>query len=761
MASFTFLEELLSAQGLSSLLDSLMQEVKRLSHCDGVIVTVNQNSSPVCKGLLLPPQFEPVKSTYINVKFPLISNADNELDVTFIDAQSLQSLDPFIKDRFEKWEMATLWAFPILLKQEVIGNLLVFYNNTVELQSFTSILANIEAVLSRSANLIAQFSLLDQLQLHQILYETQRSKNEFFIDAISTINSITNSEEMYNTLLKQFLRLTDFDFSLIYLRKNDNLIPEAVYYTNPQFKPVSERFLAYLKTNPYTLTPEDGTVPTAFLHNEHYYFPDIFKIIHVQMSEKSRRVLEIMGTPRSAFHTPILFQGRPIGVLTLGSVEKPVELLDTDIEQLKLMASFVGSAIKNAELYTQIENMNKNLEHRIAEQTEEIQNRLQKYAALADFLSNMSHELRTPMNAILGFTQLLSYEENLTQRQQQNVQEIHRASKHLLDLINDVLDLSRIESGRLSLSMEPVLPQRIINDCVRLMEPLARAHQVTLSVKYNNEENTFIRADAIRLRQALLNLISNAIKYNLPNGHVTVELTRLKADGQLEVAVEDTGIGIPILRQDEVFQPFNRLGAESGEVEGSGVGLLITKRLVELMHGHINFVSHQGEGSRFFIRLPILTDYEEAIPDTEPEENDDDKMEGLAINRPKLVLYVEDNPSNIRVMQQFFTHHPQLELDIAEEAVLGLYKARVKRPDLIIMDINLPGMDGFEALNILRHDQATKSIPVIALSANAMPQDIERGNLAGFDRYLTKPLNFNSFTQTLNQLLGDQPGKVC
>ncbi len=758
MSTGSFTEKLFSANDLTTILDQVMAEIKYLSHADGVIFTLEHDGGYSSKGLLLPQDFQLVGETYLNIKFPKVVNPEDPGDVFFIDENNIDAVDPFIKDRFEKWAMKSLWAFPLQINGKFLGNLFIFYGHASnDFSLIDQALSVVDKCLQQTLTLITNHNELAELRNQKAKIEHQEKRNTYFFEAISTINNISNSKEMYDTLLKEFLKITGFDFALIYLQKGQQLLPEAVYYTNLKFKPISERFLNYLKDNPYNLVPEDGTVPTAFLHKEHFFFPDIFKIIHMQMSEKSRRVLEIMGTPRSAFHTPVLHQGKPIGVLTLGSLENPVELSEDDIQKITLLASFVGSAIKNAALYTEIENLNKTLESRVAEQTAEIQNRLQKYAALSDFLSNMSHELRTPMNAILGFTQLLSYETTLTPVQNENIEEIRRASEHLLDLINDVLDLSRIESGRMALSLEPVQPRRVINDCLRLMDPLAKVHNITLEANFNGEDKTFIQADCMRLRQSLLNLISNAVKYNKPKGKVILELTKLNADDTLEIAVEDTGIGIPVLRQQEVFQPFNRLGAEAGNIEGNGVGLLITKRLVELMRGEIGFVSHQGQGSRFYIRLPILPNHTEEIISEGANQEFLGKNEKITLEEYKSVLYIEDNQSNIRVMQQLFTHYPNLSLDIAEEAVMGLYKARMNKPDLIILDINLPGMDGFETLTILKRDEVTKNIPVIALSANAMPYDIERGQQAGFDDYLTKPLNFNVLIAKINSLFSKQP----
>jgi PAS domain S-box-containing protein len=372
--------------------------------------------------------------------------------------------------------------------------------------------------------------------------------------------------------------------------------------------------------------------------------------------------------------------------------------------------------------------------------------------AKSEFLSSMSHELRTPLNAILGYTQLFEYDDNLTSQQIENVREIRKAGEHLLQLINDVLDLAKIESGSMTVSLEPVLVSRLLDECFTLVQTQADARGIRLSARINEYTGTYVVADLVRCKQALLNLLSNAVKYNHVGGEV--EVTLVAQDGQnLRISVRDTGRGIPLQRQNEVFQPFNRLSAENSNIEGSGVGLVITKRLVEMMKGTLDFSSAEGVGTTFWMDFPIAADWTaEALPENRKK---DYSPAILNVQRQCKVLYVEDNPTNIRLLQQIFVRYPQLELDIAEEAFLGIYKARSQRPDLIILDINLPGMDGYEVLAVLKNDSATSSIPVIGLSANAMPYDIERGRKAGFFYYLTKPVDINQLIDVFNKLLHD------
>lgn len=370
--------------------------------------------------------------------------------------------------------------------------------------------------------------------------------------------------------------------------------------------------------------------------------------------------------------------------------------------------------------------------------------------AKSQFLSSMSHELRTPLNAILGYAQLFSYDGNLNEEQLGSLREIRKAGEHLLRLINDVLDLAKIESGNMTVSLEPVLLSRVIPECLTLMQPQADARAIKIHTHLQNLDQHFVIADQVRLKQVILNLISNAVKYNYVGGEIELSLFQPNMK-QLRIQVKDTGQGIPLAKQSEVFQPFNRLTAENSNIEGSGVGLVITKQLVEMMNGSLHFISQENKGSTFWIDLPLACDLENDKANGVHRFSEEKPVE-LVLNRQYRILYIEDNPTNIRLMQQILSRYPELYLDVAEEAFLGVYKARSLTFDLIILDVNLPGMDGYEVLGVLKQDPQTQSIPVIGLSANAMPHDIAKGKSSDFYDYLTKPVEINRLVSLLKQL---------
>ena len=373
-------------------------------------------------------------------------------------------------------------------------------------------------------------------------------------------------------------------------------------------------------------------------------------------------------------------------------------------------------------------------------------------AAKSEFLSSMSHELRTPLNAILGFAQLLERDrkEPLSTRHKERAEQILRGGEHLLRLIDDILDLSRIEAGNVSISKEPVSVGDVLEAARRTLEPLAVRASVRIEVAPLPAGLPMVTCDRTRFTQIVMNFGSNAIKYNRPGGSVTLSAS-YENDGRVRVGVVDTGIGIPADKQDKLFQPFQRAGQETGSIEGTGIGLVISKRLAELMDGRVGFRSAAGVGSEFWVDFPAEIHRSET-PAASSMSNDS-SVQGLDGQRGRLVLYIEDNPANVAFMRDVLGDFDGIELASVPTAEMGIALARARHPDLVLMDINLPGMSGLEALGSLRRDPETAAIPVIALTAAASERDKQRGRDAGFFRYLTKPVQVNELVETLEVLL--------
>ncbi|HJU99920.1 MAG TPA: response regulator [Burkholderiaceae bacterium] len=393
------------------------------------------------------------------------------------------------------------------------------------------------------------------------------------------------------------------------------------------------------------------------------------------------------------------------------------------------------------------------------------------------FLSHMSHELRTPLNAILGFAQILTSDKlpSTPDEKQAFARHILQAGRHLLTLINEVLDLAKIESGAMTLSLEPVALARVFQECQAMIQPLATRRGIEL--RFPARAPAHVLADRTRLKQVLINLLSNAVKYNRERGTVALDCVAAQP-GRVRIAVRDTGAGLTAAQLELIFQPFNRLGQEGSAEEGTGIGLALTKRLMEAMRGQIGVASMVGVGSTFWIELPAtdagaavapelvaftpvapLPESAAAAPPAPPAA----RPEPVATPAPAgqdgahTLLYVEDNPANLQLIADLLRLRRGVRLLSATGGEQGLELARQHCPDLILMDIHLNGMDGLETRRRLLADPATAHIPVIAISASAMPEQVRHNMAAGFFRYLTKPIDVAAFTEAVDSALRPTP----
>jgi signal transduction histidine kinase/ActR/RegA family two-component response regulator len=437
------------------------------------------------------------------------------------------------------------------------------------------------------------------------------------------------------------------------------------------------------------------------------------------------------------------------------------ELEDSHIATLR-------TATERSHAQQEVMRLNEQLEQRVDERTlqlalanaelananEEARSANQAKSA---FLSSMSHELRTPLNAILGFAQILTSNTlpSTLEQKKEFANHILKSGRHLLTLINEILDLAKVESGTITLSMEPVALADILLECRTMIEPIAATRKVR--VLFPDVDGAVVMADRTRLKQVMLNLLSNAVKYNRDEGAVVLTCDQCTPT-RMRLSIQDTGNGLNPEQVASLFQPFNRLGQESGTQEGTGIGLVVTKRLVELMGGEIGVTSSPGVGSVFWIELASTAPRTSSLAErVAPAGNGATSSASASDVAPRLLLYVEDNPANLRLVEEIVAFRRDLRLLAAHDGHLGLQLARAHRPDIILMDLNLPGMSGFEVLRQLGADAETADIPVIALTANAMPRDIERGVAAGFHRYLTKPIDIEKFTEAINSTLAERP----
>ena len=414
------------------------------------------------------------------------------------------------------------------------------------------------------------------------------------------------------------------------------------------------------------------------------------------------------------------------------------------------------------EAQKEVMRFNEQLEQRVGERTAELEASNRELAmateaaekanrAKSEFLSSMSHELRTPLNAVLGFAQLLEANSQALPEAKriEFTQQILKAGRHLLNLINEILDLARIESANMMLSLEPVGLAEILRECETMMEPSANQRGIRMS--FPQQVSVSVIADRTRLKQVLLNLLSNAVKYNRDGGAVVVECGHAEPNWAW-ISVTDTGRGLQPEQVAALFQPFNRLGQEASNVEGTGIGLVVTKRLVEMMGGQVEASSKPGSGSSFQVRLRAAE--APALPFT-PTDTADPAAPVAAVRTvaAPLLLHVEDNPANLQLVSEIVALRGDIEQMSAPDAQLGIELARAHLPQIILMDINLPGLNGGDAFHALKSDPRTAHIPVIAVTANAMAGDVARGLAGGFFRYITKPIAVDKLNEAIDSAL--------
>jgi PAS domain S-box-containing protein len=472
---------------------------------------------------------------------------------------------------------------------------------------------------------------------------------------------------------------------------------------------------------------------------------------------------ELIGAPfKSCFTEPQRAEDAITGVLREGKVTN-YELTALALDGKETVVSFNATTFHDRDrklqgVFAAARDVTerKHFEHALQETNVELQAAREAAEkanrAKSEFLSSMSHELRTPLNAVLGFAQLMASEvPPPAAHQQRSIDQILKGGWYLLRLINEILDLAMIESGKVTMSQESMSLTDVLQDCRGMIEPQATKRGISMSFP-KFDKITYVHADRTRVKQVMINLLSNAIKYNGAGGSVIVQCV---AGGEdcVRISVKDTGAGLSVDQLAQLFQPFNRLGQEDSVEEGTGIGLVVTKQLVELMGGRIGVDSAVGVGTVFWVELPAS-----APPALNLEDIDEDALQRKLVqargpgDQPTL-LYVEDNPANLALVEELIGRRGDLKLLTAIDAYLGIELARAYLPDVILMDINLPGISGYGALKLLRDDPATAHIPVLALSANAVPRDIEKGLEAGFFRYLTKPIRVREFMDALDLAL--------
>lgn len=585
--------------------------------------------------------------------------------------------------------------------------------------------------------------LTDLSDIHAANQRTNKEQSLLKVlhQGITDYQALMSGERLWTFLMEALRELTDSDYALIgeVLPTDTTNALKIHAITDLSWNAESRQLMESLRSGDMMLTNPNSLLGRVFAFGEVVMTNDVYT--HIQRGGFP------LGHPTLSNYLGVpIFNGEElIGMYAIANSKQPLNqgLLDW-------LQPFTDTCALLINLYGQMAEREQVM-HDLAAARDQAE---KANKSKSEFLSSMSHELRTPLNAIIGFSQLLGKgrRDPLSSKQQRQINQIEKSGQHLLNLINEVLDLARIEAGQMALSIEPILIENVIDDACSTLEATMEAADITL-IRSPLSVPCQVVADYTRAKQVLLNLLSNAIKYNCEAGTITIAVEQ--CDDSIRINITDTGFGISPKRHHELFEPFNRLDAEYGAIEGTGIGLAITRQLIERMNGQVGVESELGNGATFWFTLPI------ADPSTLNPARHTSGITSFPINnlRAYKLLYIEDNPTNQRLMEDIIEDIEELQLVMAPSAEIGLELMRQSPPDIVLMDIHLPGMNGFQALDVIQKDEQLRGIHIIALSANAMERDIKHGLAAGFDAYLTKPLDIDRLATTLTKFISLAPGK--
>lgn len=751
---------------LKPLLQLLGEQVLAGGLFDGYLVGLPDaaESALACRHIQLPAEFAGMESAYAELREPLdgkdpLAVAYRTATTVQVTAAELAQWPPSLRNRFQRWRIHTAVAMPIRLGERAAGVVFAFRQrpglNAERLQM-------LEQRLPLFAEQIRNALFYTDLRRREAEIVHATAEQQRFLDLANRLIELTDTEQIYRLITDDLLSWLPFDMAGVVLREQDRLVVKRIGVRDSTLEPLQRAWQDFYRERRFRLDPAEGATAFAYVHDSRVLIPDVSQVLHLPMSKMDREALALMESPRTFLFVPIRRRREAVGVLWLISVRQTVELPEPDISLIEALCAVIGTAIGNAELYATVESQRREIEAALDE-LRRTQHQLADAKAAAEasaaaksvFVANTSHEIRTPLTAIIGFAEMLVEQAGSDSEVGRSAAAILRNGRHLLGLINDILDISKIEAGRLAFDRIAFAPAELLRDVVAAMTLLAGEKGLYFRVSASTPIPERIIGDPARVRQALFNLCNNAVKFTQAGGvEVTVDCD--PAAQRLRIRVQDTGIGIREEDKAKLFQPFAQVeDPRSRRYAGTGLGLAITRQLVEGMGGTIGVSSAVGVGSVFELTLP--TGPLQGVPMQQPRfdaalpAGAEPAMPAPAAVRLTGRVLVADDSADNRLLIQHYLEQLGLQPVLVEDGEQAVAAALADSFDLVILDIQMPGMSGLDALAALRDCGFPK--PVVALTANVMSADVQHYLQAGFDACLGKPIDRRRFGETLQRFL--------
>ncbi len=760
---------------LNGLLDLLDEELTREHVFQGWIVALPEPGTErlICQRVRFHGDLQGVASSYEGSHTLMMDREEirqlvNGQKPWIINRDRLHRHSVTLRNCFKRWSLSSLAAIPLFRDSEFAGVLFGFRHGE----------AINHLAVDRLEERLPLF--LDQIRNAQRMHEVLRQEAEIatanaqqqrLMNFINRVGVLTSTDDINALLATALLDWLPFDLAGIVIREEQKLVVKHLQIRDERFEPVLRSWQDYYRSNPYELDERDGATPYVYLTNERLYFPDLMPVRHLPMSDKDRKALELMGTPRAFLFLPIRREGEAIGVTWLFSIDHPVELSEAQLSITASLCDVIGNAIRNAELYSTVERQKREIEQTLralkSTQADLRRAEMERIAALERskevaeasarakgvFVANTSHEIRTPLTAIIGFAETLLQGKEDQPEVARAAEIILRNGRHLLALLNDILDLSKIESGRLPLEQLNYSPLELFAELDSNVRVLASDKGLDFRLRYSFPLPARVVGDPTRTRQILLNLLNNAVKFT-EQGHIGMDVGYDTESRRLEVTITDSGIGMEAEQLERIFEPFTQADSStSRRYGGTGLGLSIAKQLTQRMGGELRVESSPNEGTRFQVSLPVnlgedqvellqgLADF--ARPEKHRYQDDVPQLNG--------VVLIADDSDDTRALVQLQVERTGAKTVLARHGGEAVDLMEQQHVDLVLMDVQMPVMNGVDAMRAIRsrgHKQ-----PILAMTAHVMDRDRARIREQGFDGFLGKPLDNRAFFATLVRYL--------